>query len=315
MEQNELEEFLSDVKKFNENISNSEIPSEEKKSVENISFENPLENVEQTENDTEIKSEPETQSRQRLEELREGLKKIIDGYAVVKLVDSVFPKTILYLLSFIDKDFQKINLKNVQLDEEEIEIYKPLGDYVAEYILTKINPVVLLCGLYAYRTTLAITVEYNKVKSMSNHKKQIPMPLKKSKHEIEMRKRKLMREISELQKVKDINRYDREYAREINEEIQKRDAEIERLNKAIEDLKKEFLNSKKTEIPAVKEENPVNMPEQKPEKIDKRKIVDEEKKKILKERLAKAREIRKQKLQEQKNENNEQTEENDTQNE
>lgn len=299
MEQNELDEFLTDVKKFNENVNNSENPSEEKKSDENNSFENPLENVEQTEN----KTEPETQSEQRLKELKDGLKKIIDGYAVIKLVDSVFPRTILYLLSFIDKDFQKINIKNVQLDEEEIEIYKPLGDYVAEYILTKINPVVLLCGLYAYRTTLAITVEYNKVKSMYNHKKQKPMPLKKSKHEIEMRKRKLMSEISELQKVRDINRYDREYAKEINEEIQKRDAEIERLNKAIEDLKKEFLNSKKPEIPVTKEEKHLNEPEQKPEKIDKRKIVDEEKKKILKERLAKAREIRKQKLQEQKPEN------------
>jgi hypothetical protein len=304
MEQNELEEFLTDVKKFNENINNTDIPSEEKKSVENISFKNPLENVEQAENDTEIKSEPKNQSEQSLEELKDGIKKIIDGYAVVKLVDSVFPKTLIYLLSFIDKDFRKINLKNVQLDEEEIEIYKPLGDYVVDYIITKINPLVLLCGMYVYRTTLAITIEYNKVKSMSNHIKQKPMPLKKSKHEIEMRKRKLMREISELHKVRDINRYDREYTKEINTEIQKRDAEIERLNKAIEDLKKEFLISKKTEIPITKEEKPVNEPIQKPEKIDKRKIVDEEKKKVLKERLAKAREIRKQKLQEQKNEAN-----------
>jgi hypothetical protein len=305
MENKELEEFLSDVEKFNENIS-SDIPSDEKNS-----FENPLENIEQPENDTENKSEPETQNEKRLEELREGLKKIIDGYAFVKLVDSVFPKTLIYLLSFIDKDFRKINLKNVQLDDEEIEIYKPLGDYVAEYILTKLNPIVLLCSMYAYRTTLAITIEYNKVKSMSNHIKKHAMPLKKHPNITEKkflkRRERIFRESDDFSEENRINRRNIEYIKELKNELENKNAEIQRLNNSVEELRREFLNYHSSQNPVQKENEP--------EKIDRRKIIDDEKKRILKERLAKAREIRKMKLQEQKNESNGQAEENDIQNE
>lgn len=305
---NDAENFIEDVKKFNTNI--NEQKEDQVSNASEVTFENPLND--DFDDDDFDNSETENNTDDTLKvkenEIREGVKKIIDGAAIVKAVDSVFPNTLLYLLSFIDKDFNKIDRKKIQLSEEELEIYKPIGDYVAEYIVNKLNPLVLLGGLYIYRTTLAITIEYNRVKENNksiNHKHK-PMPLKKSNKkeikDLERERTQILREARELQQTMNNNRQDYEYVKELREELEGKNEEIERLNKAIEELRKEFLNaSQKFENPIQKTQTETETKTEKEQKQDKRKVVDEEKKRILKERLAKAREIRKQKLQQSQN--------------
>jgi len=311
---NDAEHFIEDVKKFNENIKeqSDEIVSSEK----DIKFENPLNegDFDDDFNDDDFDDETESNIEDTLKikekEVREGIKKLIDGTTIIKAVDSVFPNTLIYLLSFIDKDFDKIDRKNIQLSEEEIEIYKPIGDYVAEYIITKLNPIILLSGLYVYRTTLAITIEYNRIKKHKKikFKKHKTMPLKKSsKKEIknlERERSQIFKEMKDLQQTIRNNRQDYEYVKELREELQNKNAEIERLNKAIEELRKEFLNtSQKFQNPIQNPQTETDTKTEKTQKQDKRKIVSEEKRKILLERLAKAREIRKQKLLQKHNNN------------
>jgi len=288
---NDTENFIEDVKKFNTNINDQK--EEQVSNANDVTFENPLND--DFDDDDFVDDEAETESNKddtlkvKENEIREGLKKLIDGATIVKAVDSVFPNTLLYLLSFVDKDFNKIDRKKIQLSEEEIEIYKPIGDYVAEYIVNKLNPLVLLGGLYIYRTTLAITIEYNRIKERKsiNHKKHKPMPLKKSsKKEIknlERERNQILREARELQQTMNINRQDYEYVNELKEELESKNEEIERLNKAIEELRKEFLNaSQKFESPIQKTQTESDTKSEKEQKQDKRKIIDDEKKRILK---------------------------------
>jgi hypothetical protein len=313
---NDAENFIEDVKKFNENI--KEQNDEKVSSEKDIKFENPLnegdfdDDFNDDDFDDEVETESNTEDTLKIKEkeVREGIKKLIDGTTIIKAVDSIFPNTLIYLLTFIDKDFDKIDRKKIQLSEEELEIYKPIGDYVAEYIVNKLNPIVLLSGLYVYRTTLAITIEYNRIKEHKSIKlkKHKTMPLKKpSKREIknlEKERSQIFKEARELQQIIRNNRQDYEYVKELRQELESKNAEIERLNKAIEDLRKEFLNtSQKFENPIQKTQSETDTNTEKAQKQDKRKIVSEEKRKILLERLAKAREIRKQKLQQKQNNN------------
>jgi hypothetical protein len=293
--ENDAEQFIDDVKKFNANVNNPELS--ETNQNENL-FENPLDD-DFNDNDFEDEKENGTEKISIKEkELRDGIKKIIDGATIVKVVDSVFPNTILYLLSFVDKDFNKIDVEKIKLTEDEIEIYKPIGDYVSEYILNNINPVLLLGGLYLYRTTLAITIEYNKIKE-NKHLKHKPMPIKKNKTEKKDNQEKLKNVKSFYQK----NEYEEKepiidknesYINNLENELLNKNSEIEKLNNAINELRKEFLNATQ------KFDNPIQSSEVNNSKIDKRKIVDDERKKILIERIKKAREAKLKKIKENK---------------
>lgn len=290
----EFNDFLNDVEKFNETISATENVVDESNNFE-------------TPNDLSSDNPPNENTNQNNEqgELREGLKQVFTGELVITIIDTIFPKSMLLLLSFIDKDFGEIELQSIQLDEAEKEMYKPVGEYIAKILIDKINPVVFFSALYIYRTSLAIYIQYNHIKQLKKHK---TMPLKKSKQKSEKTnetnnlfslksqiKNELKNEIKDLQtQIADLSNYIRN--------IQITDpSEARELKKELDDLKSQLKEKQNTQ--SVSNTPPVNKAEKENDNTSKKRKYNIDPNK-LKEKLEKMRAAREKKKNEQFNQNN-----------